>query len=108
MGYRRGIFSMGFCQLGLTLVLALGPIAALGQQTGATVPLRGSISGDVTDVDGLVIPDATITLDEPSSSDSQTVPANEAGFFVLKSVDPTISPTIGGPANGFGHWTSPT
>src|SRR5580693_7683039 len=90
MGFRRGIFPMGFRQLVLTLVLALGPIAAPGQQTGASQPLRGNISGDVTDVDGLVIPDATITLDEPSSSDSQTVTANETGFFVLKNVDPTI------------------
>jgi Carboxypeptidase regulatory-like domain len=108
MGYRRGIFSMGFRKLVVTLVLALGPIAALGQQTGAIEPLRGSISGDVTDVDGLVIPDATITLDEPSSSDSQTVTANETGFFVLRSVDPTIPHTIVIHANGFGDWTSPT
>jgi hypothetical protein len=98
---------MRFCRLLLTLILGVAPITALGQQALAPGPQRGSISGDVTDVDGLVIPDATITLDEPSSSDSQTVTANETGFFVLKSVDPTTPHEIVIKANGFGDWTSP-
>jgi hypothetical protein len=99
---------MRFRRLFLTLILGVAPIAALGQQAGATGPQRGSISGDVTDVDGLVIPDATITVDEPSSSDSQTVTANETGFFVLRNIDPTISHTIVVSAKGFGDWTSPS
>ena len=98
---------MHFRQLFLTLLLGVAPIAALGQRAAAPGPQRGSIMGDVTDVDGLVIPDATITLDEPSSSDSQTVTANETGFFVLKNVDPTIPHKIVIKANGFGDWTAP-
>jgi hypothetical protein len=98
---------MRFRRLFFTLILGMVPIAALGQQAPATAPQRGSISGDVTDVDGLVIPEATVTLDEPSSSDSQTVTANETGFFVLKNVDPTITHKIVISANGFGDWTSP-
>jgi hypothetical protein len=91
----------------LTLILGVVPITALGQQAPATGPQRGSISGDVTDVDGLVIPNATITVDEPSSSDSQTVTASETGFFVLKNIDPAITHKIVVSANGFGDWTSP-
>src|SRR6202020_1214619 len=98
---------MRFRQLLLTLILGVSPIAALGQQAGAPGPQRGTISGDVTDVDGLVIPDATITVDEPSSSDSQTVTANETGLFVLRNIDPTVPHKIVVRANGFGDWTSP-
>src|ERR1700760_1653269 len=98
---------MRFRRFFLTLILAVVPVTALAQQAPATLPLRGSISGDVTDVDGLVIPDASITLDEPSSSDSQTVTANETGYFVLKNVDPTISHKIVIKVNGFGDWASP-
>jgi hypothetical protein len=98
---------MRFCRLLLTLILGVVPITAFGQQAVVTEPQRGSISGDVTDVDGLVIPDATITVDEPSSSSSQTVTANETGFFVLKNIDPTIPHKIVVSANGFGDWTSP-
>src|SRR5271156_6216722 len=98
---------MHFRRLFLTLILGVAPITALGQRAVAPGQQRGSISGDVTDVDGLVIPDATITVDEPSSSDSQTVTANETGFFVLKNIDPTTPHKIVIKANGFGDWTSP-
>jgi hypothetical protein len=107
MGYRRGIFSMGFRQLVFTLVLAIAPIAALGQQSRATEPLRGSISGDVTDVDGLVIPDATVTVAEPASNEPRTVTTNETGIFEINNLDPSTSYKITVTANGFSTWTSP-
>jgi hypothetical protein len=98
---------MRFRQLFLTVILAVAPIAALGQQFSAPEPQRGSISGNVTDVDGLIIPGATVTDSEPVPNESRTVTANESGFFELKNIDPTISHKIVVRAKGFSDWTSP-
>jgi hypothetical protein len=98
---------MRFRQLFFALILGVAPIAMLGQQFVATEPPRGSISGNVTDVDGAIIPEAIVTVSEPAPIGSRTVTANETGFFELKNLDPTISHKIVVSAKGFADWTSP-
>jgi hypothetical protein len=98
---------MRFRQLFFVLILGVAPIAAPGQQFAATEPPRGSISGNVTDVDGAIIPEAIVTVSGPAPNESRTITANETGFFELKNLDPAISYKIVVSAKGFADWTSP-
>jgi hypothetical protein len=97
---------MRFCQLVLTVILGVAPITAMGQQLVAPEPQRGSISGSVTDVDGLTIPEAIVTDSEPVPNESRTVTADGTGFFELKNLDPSVPHKIVVHAKGFSDWTS--
>jgi Carboxypeptidase regulatory-like domain len=98
---------MCFRHLFLLLILGVAPITALSQQFVAAELLRGSISGNVTDVDGLIIPHATVKVSEPAPSESRTITASETGSFELKDLDPATPHTIIVSAKGFSDWTSP-
>jgi hypothetical protein len=74
-------------------LLALAPIAATAQQTGATV--RGSI----TDPDAAVIPGATITL-TPASGKAFTAQSGDDGNYVIHGL-PAGSYTMTITMNGF-------
>jgi hypothetical protein len=104
---RNALGAMRFCQLVFALILGATPIAALGQQTAATAPQRGSIHGKVTDVQGAIIPEAIVTVKQPATIEPRTIQADEAGFFELKNLDPTISYQIVVSAKDFSDWTSP-
>ena len=103
---------------------AQGPVSTgLRAETGATGPASVSpetsampsapdaspaeLNGTVTDVNGDLIPGATIVLDGPESIAHQTQVANDSGFFQFPGLKP------GGPyhltvsANGFQAWNSP-
>ncbi|WP_260734830.1 carboxypeptidase-like regulatory domain-containing protein [Tunturiibacter lichenicola] len=98
---------MCFRHLFLVLILGVAPTTAVGQQFVAAELPRGSISGNVTDVDGLIIPEAIIKISEPAQNQSRTMTANQAGSFELKDLDPAIAHTITVSAKGFSDWTSP-
>jgi Carboxypeptidase regulatory-like domain len=98
---------MRFLQLFLTATLTVAPITALGQHFSATGPPPASISGNVTDVDGLIIPQAIVRVSEPAPNESRTITTNETGFFELKNLDPETPHKIVVSAKGFSDWTSP-
>jgi hypothetical protein len=81
--------------------------SAFAQTVQAPVAQPGNISGTVTDADGDVIPDATVTLQAPGSAAAVVVKANDYGGFAFNSVP------AGGPyhvqiaAPGCIPWTSP-
>jgi len=104
--------------------VAQGPTnAGPGAETGANVPASlvpespalpsapdaspAELNGTVTDVNGDLVPGATIVLDGPESIAHQTQVANDSGFFQFSGLKP------GGPyhltvsANGFQAWSSP-
>ena len=70
--------------LGLFMVLciALGGAAVFAQGTLTT----GSISGDVVDVNGSVVPGATVKLRTPTGE--RTATTNESGHYEFANLDP--------------------
>src|ERR1041385_1596954 len=63
------------------LVLAVIPQAAWSQGTT-------SLSGNVTDTTGAVIPGAEITLTNPATNATRTTTTNEIGAYVFAQVPP--------------------
>jgi len=72
-----------FCILCLTLTVIL-PFAAWGQSTIAT----GSIQGTVTDPNGAVIPNATITITNKGTGQSSKVTSSATGTFSSGGLQP--------------------
>jgi Carboxypeptidase regulatory-like domain len=104
--YGTTSLTMRIGQLLCAFILSIVPIAAPGQQIDAPQPLRGSISGTVTDVDDAAIPGATLTVDGPSWSEHRTLKTDETGSFELKDLDPAVAYEITVSAKGFADWTS--
>ena len=63
--------------------------------------------GTVTDVNGDVIPNATVVLREVESNDPRTIVATENGMFQLNDVTPGITYQLSISAKDFADWTSP-
>jgi hypothetical protein len=89
-----------------TFILAFTACAAPAQRISAPEPRTGTIVGTVTDVQGGIVPEATVVLEGPTSSDKQTVEANDDGFFTLNDVKPGITYHIAVSAKGFASWSS--
>jgi hypothetical protein len=89
------------------LLGCLSSIHLLGQQISAPEPQSGSITGTVEDIDGGLVPGATVSIDGPAPSDHRTVTANEDGFFTLNDLRSAASLKITVNAKGFADWTSP-
>lgn len=90
-----------------TFILAITACAAAAQRVSAPEPQTGAIVGTVTDVQGSIVPDATVVLEGPTSSDQRTVAANDNGFFALNDIKPGITYHITVSAKGFANWISP-
>jgi hypothetical protein len=78
-----------------------------GQQIPASKPQSGSITGTVEDVNGGLLPGATVSIDGPAPSDHRTVTTNENGIFTLSDLWPAASVKITVNAKGFAVWISP-
>jgi hypothetical protein len=78
------------------------------QPTSALDPLTANISGTVTDVNGNVVPAATVVLEGADTSDRQTVVAGESGAFQFNGLTPGTPYRITVEAKGFARWMSPT
>ncbi|HEY8186262.1 MAG TPA: TonB-dependent receptor [Pyrinomonadaceae bacterium] len=65
----------------LFIVLGLLLITGLARQTNAQA-VYGSISGTVTDAQGAVVPDATVTITSIDRNTSDTVQTNDSGLYV--------------------------
>ena len=70
----------------LAAVLWLGAAPAFGQGGGASS--TGSISGDVKDTQGGVLPGVTVTATSPAQIGALTAVTNEAGIYRFPSVPP--------------------
>ena len=82
------------------------PLTLLGQQLAAPDLQPASIRGTVMDVEDAVIPGATITIDEPVSSQQHTLTTDETGSFALTNLHPGVPYQIDVQAKGFADWTS--
>ncbi len=91
----------------LLICWAIATTAAMAQQIDAPAPQAGNIIGTVTDVNGDTVPNATVVLDGPVSSDHRTVVTSDNGFFQLASLEPGSTYHVTVSAKGFENWTSP-
>lgn len=64
------------------------------------------LNGTVTDVNGDLIPGATVVLNGGDSSEHQTQTANDSGFFQFGGLKPGKPYRVTITANGFQSWTS--
>ncbi len=72
----------------LALVAVLGLSAAPAFAQGGGASSTGSISGDVKDAQGGVLPGVTVTATSPAQIGTLTVVTNEAGVFRFPAVPP--------------------
>jgi hypothetical protein len=107
---RRGRFSVRAIlhrALLFTLLSNAAAVSAFAQPLQAPAAQPGNISGTVTDAEGDVIADATVTLQTPAGQGLFVVKANDYGGFAFNNVP------AGGPyrvhiaAPGCVPWTSP-
>ena len=78
-----------------------------GQQIAAPGLQTGNISGTVIDVNGDLVPGATVVLDGPVLEDHRTILANENGLFEFDGLKPGTPYRVTISAKGFVDWTSP-
>lgn len=89
------------------LALLLMPTLAGAQQVSAPAPQNGTIEGTVLDINGGVVPDATVMLDGPAAADQQSVTSSDNGFFQFTDVKNGAPWHVTVSAPGFVTWTSP-
>jgi len=99
---------MRICQVFCIFFLSAATLHGFCQEVSAPEPQPGSIIGTVTDVNGDVVPGATITADGPLPGDARKVVANEEGFFTLNNLQSVVSLHVKVTASGFREWTSPS
>ena len=75
--------------------------------TAAPDPTAANISGTVANVNGDIVPGATILLEGASISDHRTVVATETGAFQFDRLTPGIPYHVTVTATGFQDWKSP-
>jgi len=86
-----------------TLVLATSVAA---QQLSAPVPQKATIVGTVLDTNGSVVPNASVVLEGPPSTDPDSAVTSDNGFFQLVAVNPGVPYHAVVSAPGFADWTS--
>jgi hypothetical protein len=77
------------------------------EPVAAPEPQAGTIIGTVLDVNGDVVPGATVVLDSSSPSDHKSTVTNDNGFFQFDHVAPAVPHHVLITAKGFADWTSP-
>lgn len=88
------------------LALLLIPRASGAQQVSAPVPQNGTIAGTVLDINGGVVPAATVVLSGPTPAEHRSVVASDNGFFQFSSVKTGVPCYVTVSAPGFAAWTS--
>ena len=69
-------------------------------------PDPAAISGTVTDVNGDLVPGATVVLDGPQSGDHREIVSGDNAGFVFTNLTPGISYRVSVRGKGFVDWTS--
>jgi hypothetical protein len=88
------------------LVLCVSCLPAVSQEINAPTQQRASIHGTITDTEDAAIPAATVTIEGRAGSEPHTLTADEAGFFELTNLDPSVPYTVTIKAKGFTDWTA--
>jgi hypothetical protein len=88
--------------LAMALVLSFPALGQISQEA----PRTATITGTVTDVNGDVIPNATVVLKEVESNDPRTIATTGNGVFEFHDVTPGVTYQLRISANGFEDWTS--
>jgi hypothetical protein len=95
--------------LATVAIIALAvPMHLVGQTASPQELKLGGIVGTVTDVTGNTVPNATVVLQGPDSTDRRTVVTGDNGFFQFAQVKPGTTYQITVNAKDFATWTSPT
>ena len=88
--------------LAVALVLSFSALGQIAQPA----PRNAIVTGTVTDVSGVVIPNATVVLKEVESDDPRTILTTENGAFQFVDVTPGIGFQLSISAKDFADWTS--
>jgi len=86
--------------------LCLLPFLAHGQQVSAPAPQPSAIIGTVTDVQGDILPGATVILSGPIQADTKTATADENGFFAFHDLQSEVTYHIRIRISGFVDYAS--
>lgn len=90
----------------LLLFCLMTALPALAQGTDAPAPQLGNISGTVLDVNGDLVPGATVTVQCSSPCDSRTATANDDAVFDFRDLKLGIPYQVRVSVSGFEDWTS--
>ncbi|HWY58621.1 MAG TPA: carboxypeptidase-like regulatory domain-containing protein [Terriglobales bacterium] len=96
-----------YIDLGAALAVALLLSALASGQNIQAASRTATIMGTVTDVNGNVIPNATVVLKEVESNDPRTIVTTGAGMFEFHNVTPGITYQLRIGAKDFADWVSP-
>jgi len=89
--------------VGLALVLT---VPTLAQDVLTPEETPATIAATVIDPNNDPVPDATVVLQGPESSDRYTIMANERGFFEFRDLTPATPYQVTIHAEGFADWSS--
>ena len=83
------------------------PVAAAQQSATADASSSTDLNGTVTDVNGDLVPGATVVLEGASPEDRQSQVANDNGFFNFPGLKAGVPYRLTISAKGFENWVSP-
>jgi hypothetical protein len=95
-----------YLDLGAALAVALALSMPALSQKSQSAPPAATVMGTVTDVNGDVIPNATVVLKEVEGNDPRTILTTENGMFEFRDVTPGIPYQFSISAKDFADWTS--
>lgn len=90
----------------LTLACLISDAIAGAQQVLAPHPQPATIAGTVEDVNGGVIPGATVVLNGSTPDERHSVSTGDNGFFQLLNIRPDVDYRVTVSAPDFADWTS--
>lgn len=81
-------------------------VSSAADAPAAPDPQPADLNGTVTDVNGDLVPGATVVLDGPAAANHETQVANDSGFFQFGGLQPGGPYRVTVSAKGFENWTS--
>jgi hypothetical protein len=91
---------------GVILIALVLSTLALAQTAPTSETQSGQIMGTLVDVNGSVVPGATVVLAGPEATDRRTVSTTETGFFQFDDVKPGAAYQVNVTAQGFADSSS--
>ena len=95
-----------YLDLGAALAIALALLTPAMSQKSQSAPPAATVMGTVTDVNGDVIPNATVVLKDVESNDPRTILTTENGVFEFHDVTPGIPYQLSISAKDYEDWIS--
>src|ERR1022692_3125546 len=100
MNIRRFLITFALC------VSTASP--AFSEQISAPDPQSASMSGTVMDMNGDIVPGATVVLESPALASDLTIMSKDDGSYSFNGLKPGSPYHVTISADGFVNWTSPT